>query len=68
MTTRTEAEITYSVGDRTVTVRAYDAVGPEDVYENAMLAVLHRFKTGEDALRPAPREVKDFVIKQGLFI
>jgi len=68
VTTRTEAEIVYSVGDRTVTVRAYDAVGPEDVYENAMLAVLHRFKTGEDALRPAPREVKDFVIKQGLFI
>lgn len=65
---RTEATITYSVGDRTVTVRAFDAVGPEDVYENHFLAVLHRFKTGEDALRPAPREVKDFIIKQGLFI
>lgn len=65
---RTEAKITYSVGDRTVTVRAFDAVGPEDIYENHFLAVLHRFKTGEDALRPAPREVKDFIIKQGLFI
>jgi len=65
---RTEIEISYGVGDRTVTVKAMDSVGPEDVYENAMLAVLHRFKTGEDALKPARREVKDFIIKQGLFI
>lgn len=65
---RRQITTTYTVGDRTVTVVAMDAVGPEDVYQNAILATLHRFKTGEDLLQPTPREVKDFVLKTNLDI
>lgn len=65
---RTTVDLDFSVGDRSVRVRAMDSVGPEDVFENAMLAVLHKYKTGEDLLTPAPREVKDFILKQNLSI
>jgi hypothetical protein len=65
---RRQVETSYTVGDRTVTIVAMDAVGPEDVYSNAIQAVLHRYKTGEDLLMPAAREVKDFVLKTNLAI
>lgn len=51
-----------------MTVRVLDSVGPEDVYENAIHAVLHKFKTGEDLLQPAQRDVKDFIIRSNLQI
>lgn len=68
MTDRNIATIKYQVGQRTVTVTAMDSVGPEDCYDNAIRAVVHRFVTGEDLLMPVPREVKDFQIKTNLFI
>lgn len=65
---RNAVDLDFNVGGRQVRVRAMDAVGPEDVFENAMLAVLHKYKTGEDLLTPAPREIKDFILKQNLSI
>ena len=65
---RRQAVLRYTVGDRDVVITAMDSVGPEDVYSNAILATLHRYKTGEDLLMPAPREVKDFVLKTNLAI
>lgn len=68
MTTRTEATLDFYVGERRVTIKAMDAVGPEDVYENMMKAVMHRYITGEEALTHAPREVKDFIIRTNLSV
>lgn len=65
---RNIVEAKIKVGKRTVTVRGMDSVGPEDCYENALSAVLHRYITSEDLLMPVPREVKDFMIKTNLFI
>lgn len=61
-------ELKYQIGDRTVTVRAMDAVSPEDCFQNLMESVLHRYITGEDLTAPVQREVKDFLIKQNLTI
>lgn len=68
MAVRNEVVLRYNVNGRTVEVKAMDAVGPEDVYDIAIRAVLHRYKTGEDLWQPAPREVKDFIIKANLVI
>lgn len=65
---RSELNLSFSVGQRTVEVRAMDSVGVEDIYENHMKAVLHRYATGEELMLPTPREVKDFLIKSGLVI
>lgn len=65
---RNVEERVYSVGNRTMTVRVLDAVGPEDVYENAIHAVLHKYKTGEDLLQPVQRDVKDFIVRSNLQI
>lgn len=59
---------TFKVGDRLVTVRAMDSVGPEDCFENAMKSVIHRYVTGEDLTMPVPREIKDWIIRTNLFI
>jgi len=68
MTERTVVEAKIKVGKRLVRVRGMDSVGPEDCFENALSAVLHRYITSEDLLMPVPREVKDFMIKNGLAI
>lgn len=68
MTTRQELQLNFRVGNRTVTVKAFDAVGPEDCYDNLFRSVLHRYATGEDLTMPVPREVKDFMIRTNLFI
>lgn len=61
-------ELKFKVKDRIVTVRAMDAVGPEDAYEVQFHAVLHRYVTGEDVVAPTPREIKDWIIKTNLVI
>lgn len=65
---RNVVSINLKVGNRTVTVKAMDTVGPEDCYDNALRSVCHRYVTGEDLTMPVPREVKDFMIKTNLFI
>lgn len=65
---REVVELKYQVGDRIVTVRATDTVGPEDAYEVIMRGVLHRYVTGEDVVPTIPRDVKDAIIKANLFI
>lgn len=65
---RNLVEIKMKVGDRLVTVKAMDSVGPEDCFDNSLRSVLHRYVTGEDLTMPVPREVKDFMIKTNLFI
>lgn len=61
-------ELRFKVGERIVTVRATDATCVEDIYENQMNAVLHRYVTGEDVVPAAGRDVKDFLLKQNLVI
>lgn len=68
MTDRTETELVFQVGDRKVTVKAMDSIGVEDIYDVQFRAVLHRYVTGEDILRPVPREAKDFIIRLNLSI
>jgi hypothetical protein len=68
MAERTEAELIYKVDKRIVRVRAYDTVGVDDAYQNAIAGVLHRVAVGEDLVQPVPREVKDWIIKTNLFI
>jgi hypothetical protein len=51
-----------------VTVTAYDTVGVEDAYSVAIAGVLHRLAVNEDLAQPVSREVKDWLIKQNLFI
>ena len=65
---RTSASFKLRVGHRVVTVKAMDAVGPEDYYDVALRAVLHRFVTGEDAWAPASREIKDWCIRSNLYV
>lgn len=65
---RKELRIKLKVGKRVVTVKALDAVGPEDCYDNLLSSVLHRYVTGEDLTMPVAREVKDFIIKTNLSI
>lgn len=65
---REVVELKYQVGDRTVTVRAMDTVGPEDAYEVILHGVLHRYVTGEDVVPTIPRDVKDAMLKANLFV
>jgi hypothetical protein len=67
----TRNEITLNItatNGRTVTIKAMDAVGPEDAYNVLFRAVVHRIATGEDVIAPTPREVKDWCIKTNLYI
>lgn len=68
MSNRQEIELKFKVGERVITVRAMDAVGPEDAQDIQIRSVLHRYVTGEDVTAPAPREIKDFIIKSNLVI
>jgi ribosomal protein L5 len=69
MSTRTEAEIVFYVGERRVVIKAMDAVGPEDAYETQMKAVMHEIITGEHSIFPyATREVKDFMLRTNLSV
>lgn len=65
---RNTVSINLKVGNRMVTVKAMDSVGPEDCFDNALRSVCHRYVTGEDLTMPVPREVKDFMIKTNLFV
>lgn len=68
MSTRTEVEIKLSGQGRTVTIKAMDAVGPEDAYDVQFKAVLHRYVTRENAFEPTPREIKDWCVKTNLYV
>lgn len=63
---RNEVTQTYLVADRRVTVKVMDAISAEDVYDVLFSGVMHVYKTGEDTVRPVPREVKDFLIRTNL--
>lgn len=65
---RQELKLTYKVGNRTVTVKAMDQVGPEDAYDVILRGVLHRYVTGEDVTPTITRDVKDFLLKLNLYI
>lgn len=65
---RQEVELKFKVGERLVTVKAMDSVGPEDLYEVQFRAVLHRYATGEDVTPPAGRDAKDWILKGNLVI
>ena len=70
MTDRKSIELNYRVGQRTVTFKAVDQIGPEDAFDVLFRATLHRIGTlgREDLMTPIPREVKDYMIKTNLFI
>jgi hypothetical protein len=51
-----------------MTVKVMETLSVEDVYDVLFRGVLHRFRTGEDAVRPVPREAKDFLIRTNLTI
>ena len=65
---RQKAVLNYNVNKRKVTVTAYDSVGVEDCYDVLIRASLHRYATGENAVEPIPRTVKDWIIKSNLFV
>lgn len=65
---RTKAVLNFLVNDRKVTITAYDSVGVEDCMDIGLRAALHRVKTGERLYEPIPRDVKDWIIKLGLFV
>lgn len=58
----------FQVGDRQVTVKVSDTISPEEAFDVLFRGVLHLYATGENAIRPVPREVKDFLIKTNLTI
>lgn len=66
MPTRNQVNLNYNVNGRQVSVTVMDAIGPEDVYENMMKAVMARYVTKEDRLAHAGRDVKDFIIRTNL--
>lgn len=68
MTSRVEITNIYKVGERTVTIRATEQIGPEDCYSMLLRAVLHRYVTAEDVVPPISREIKDAIIRQSLVI
>ncbi len=68
MTEREEVVLKFSVGNRTVTVKAMDRVGPEDAYDVLLRGVLHRYVTGEDVVAATGREVKDAILKTNLVV
>lgn len=53
---------------RVVTAHAMEQVGPEDCYNMLMRAVMHRYLTSEDVVPSIPRDVKDAMIRQSLYI
>lgn len=69
---RKEKALTFRVRNettnRTVTVKAYDTVGPEDAYNILFLGSLHRIATGEDLVEPVAREIKDWFIRTSLYV
>lgn len=65
---RQKTVLNYLVGDRKVTVTAFDSVGVEDCYDILAKAALHRITTGENLSEPIPREVKDWLLKSNLFV
>lgn len=65
---RQEIELKYRIGSRTITVKAFDTVGPEDAYNVLFRGVLHRYVTGEDVVPSIGRDIKDALIKQNLVI
>jgi len=68
MADRTEVELKFGVTGRQATVKAYDTVGVEDAYGVLIRAEVHRRVTREDLTEPTPREIKDWILKQGLVI
>lgn len=68
MSQRTFLQLGFTVGRRNVTVRAMDAIGPEDTLNVSLAAAIHRQVTGEDLWTPVPREIKDFMIRTNLTI
>lgn len=65
---RQEVTLKFKVDSRRVEVKAYDQVGVDDAYTMLLRGVLHRYAVGEDLIQPVPREVKDWMIKQNLFV
>ncbi len=65
---RNEIKRVYKVGARTVNVRFFEQIGPEDCYSVLTKAVLHRYATGEDVVPTISRELKDAMIKTRLVI
>lgn len=65
---RQETAFRLKLGQRVAEVKAYDSVGVEDSMNILMKAAMHRIMTHEDWTEPVPREVKDFIIKSGLYI
>lgn len=65
---RQKVTLRYKVNGRVAEVSALDAVGVEDCMDVLTRSALHRIMTGEDWTEPIPREIKDFIIRQALFI
>lgn len=65
---RTKLVLNYTVNQRKAIVTAYDSVGVEDCYGVLLRAALHRIMTNEHLAEPIPRAVKDWIIKQNLFV
>jgi len=61
-------ELNYQVEGRNVTIQAFDTVGPDDAFEMLHKSVLHRYATGEDLTPAIPRDIKDWIIKTGLYV
>lgn len=51
------------VGNRVLTVTAYDSVSPEDCMNILLRGTLHQKVTGEQRVDPIPRDVKDWIIR-----
>lgn len=65
---RNEALRSFRVGDRIVKVKVMETISVEDAYDVLFSGVMHRYASGENAIRPVPREVKDFLLKTNLTI
>ncbi len=61
---RKQVQRVFWVGQRQVTITAFEEVGPEDCYTMLLNAVLHRYATGEDVVPVIGRDVKDTMIKR----
>jgi hypothetical protein len=63
---RNEATKVFAVGNRRVTVKVMSEIAVEDVYDVLFSGIMHIYATGEDTVRPVPREVKDYLIRTNL--
>jgi hypothetical protein len=63
MTERAQVKRVFAVGLRTVTITAYEQVGPEDCMSMLIRGVLHKYVTGEDVVPAIGRDVKDALIR-----